>query len=232
MTADLTSHTDNSSFLTPHAYPGRLIVAEGLDGSGKSTQLQLLSLWLRSEGYETVLTEWKPSKLIKQALKMGKKLGAMDSALLSILHAADLAELYQGEIVPALRRGAIVLADRYVYTALARDIARGVERDWLEKVYQFAARPNLAIYFHLSAEQSLERTLSEHLRVKYYQAGMDLGLSSDPIASFRAFQQRILDAYTTMLDACTLLRLDATLPIQQQQRLLRSVVEQILPHDG
>ncbi len=232
MSADLTMHTGNFSFLVPHAYPGRLVVAEGLDGSGKSTQLQLLRFWLRSEGYETVLTKWNSSKLIKQILKAGKKRGYMDPALLSILHAADLAELYQCDIVPALKRGAIVLADRYVYAALARDLARGVERDWTQQVYQFAARPDLVIYFHLSAEQSLERTLSEHLRVKYYQAGMDLRLSSDPIDSFRAFQQCILDAYETMINGSALLRLDATLPVQQQQRLLRTAVELLLPHEG
>jgi len=205
-----------------------LITAEGLDGSGKSTQLQLLSYWLQAEGYEVLITEWTPSKLIRRALKAGKKQGYMDPMLLSILHAADLAELYERDIVPALRRGAIVLADRYVYTALARDVARGVERAWVENVYRFAVKPDLGIYFQISADQSLERTLSNHPHLKYYQAGMDLGLSRDPIASFRAFQQRILQEYEAMIDAFALLRLDATLPVKQQQSLLRDAVEKTL----
>ena len=123
------------------------------------------------------------------------------------------------------------MADRYVYTALARDIARGVARDWIEDVYRFAAHPDLAIYFQITAEQSLERTLSHQARVKYYQAGMDLGLSRNPLESFRAFQQRILHEYEQMVDAFGLLRLDATLPVKQQQRFLRNAVEQILPDE-
>src|SRR3989442_15023689 len=148
----------------------------------------------------------------------------MDSMLLSILNAADLAELHEREIVPGLKRGAIVLADRYAYTAMARDLARGVEHSWIEDVYRFAVQPDLGIYFQISADQSLERILSNHPRLKYYQAGMDLGLSLDPMASFRSFQQRILQEYEAMTDTFALLRLDATLPIKQQQQLLREAV--------
>lgn len=218
-----------SSFLTLHAYPGRLIAAEGLDGSGKSTQLRLLSFWLRAEGYEVVVTEWSPSRLIKRALKKGKKQGHMDSALLSILYAADLTELYEKNILPPLRRGAVVLVDRYVYTALTRDMARGVERDWVEQVYRFAVQPDLTIYFQISAEESLRRTLLDQEDVNYYQAGMDLGLSSDPIASFRAFQERILAAYESILAPLSVLRLNASLPVKAQQRILREAVESVLP---
>ncbi len=229
MPAEIHTQADSSSLLIPHAYPGRLIAAEGLDGSGKSTQLQLLQFWLQAEGYEVVITEWTSSKLIKRALKAGKKQGNMDPVLLSILHAADFAELHERDIVPGLQRGAVVLADRYVYTAMARDIARGVERSWVEDIYRFAVRPDLGIYFQISADQSLERILSNHPRLKYYQAGMDLGLSSDPIASFRAFQQRILNEYERMASAFSLLRLDATLPVKQQQHILRDAVEKTLP---
>lgn len=232
MSADLNTLAENSSFLSPHRYSGRLIAAEGLDGSGKSTQLQLLGFWLRAEGYEAVITEWTPSKLIKRALKAGKKQGSMDPMLLSILHAADFAELYERDILPPLQRGAVVLADRYVYTALARDLARSVDRNWIEQVYRFAVRPDLAIYFQLSAEESLARILSGHPRLKYYQSGMDLGLSSDPISSFRAFQQRILHAYQALSDTCSFLHVDATLPVKQQQRLLRDAVERVLPGEG
>lgn len=229
MSADVPIHANSASPLVPHVYPGRLIAAEGLDGSGKSTQLQLLQFWLRAEGYEVVITEWTPSKVIKRALKAGRKQGHMDPMLLSILHAADFAEMYEHHIVPALQRGAIVLADRYVSTALARDLARGVERRWVEDVYRFAAKPDLGVYFRISADQSLERTVSNHPHLKYYQAGMDLGLSNDPIASFRAFQQRILAAYETMVEPFDLFCLDATLPVKQQQRLLREAVESMLP---
>ena len=231
MSAETNTPAHGTYFLTPHSYPGRLISAEGLDGSGKSTQLRLLQFWLQAEGYEVVLTELMPSQLIKRALKTGKKQGSLDPLLLSMLHAADFAELYEGEIVPALQRGAIVLADRYVYTALARDVARGVERSWIEQVYAFAVQPDLGIYFHINADQSLARTLSHHPRLKYYQAGMDLGLSHDPIASFRAFQQRILHEYETMIARYGLLSLDASLPVKHQQQLLRNAVKKTLPDE-
>jgi dTMP kinase len=229
MSAEINTQAGSSSFLVRHMYPGRLIAAEGLDGSGKSTQLQLLRFWLQAEGYEVLITEWTSSKLIKRALKAGKKQGSMDPMLLSILNASDFAEMHERYIVPALQRGAVVLADRYVYTALARNFARGVERSWVEAVYSFVTRPDLAIYFQISASQSLERILSNHPRLKYYQAGMDLGLSHDPIDSFRTFQQRILNEYDAMVDAFALWRLDATLPVKQQQRLLREAVEKTLP---
>ena len=215
--------------LVPHNYPGRLIAAEGVDGSGKSTQLQLLQFWLQAEGYQVLLTEWTPSKLIKRTLKAARRQGQLDPMLLSVLHATDFAELYERDILPALRRGAIVLTDRYAYTALARDLARGVERSWIEAVYRFAVRPDLAVYFQISAEQSLERILSTHPHLKYYQAGMDLGLSHDPIASFQAFQQRILHEYESMIDSFALLHLNATLPIKQQQQFLRDAVAKTLP---
>ncbi len=229
MSVEIHTQAGSSSFLVRHTYPGRLIAAEGLDGSGKSTQLQLLQFWLQAEGYEVVITEWTSSKLIKRALKAGKKQGSMDPMLLSILNASDFAEMHERQIVPALQRGAVVLADRYVYTALARNFARSVDRSWIEAVYSFATRPDLAIYFQISARQSLERILSNHPRLKYYQAGMDLGLSSDPINSFRTFQQRIVDEYEAMVGAFDLWRLDAVLPVKQQQRLLREAVEKALP---
>ena len=229
MSAEINAQAANSSFLALHTYPGRLIAAEGLDGSGKSTQLRLLQFWLQAEGHEVVITELLPSKLIKRALKAGKQQGSMDPLLLSILHAADFAEMYERDIVPALQRGAVVLADRYVYTAVARDLARGVERAWIEDIYRFAVRPDLDIYFQISADQSLERTMSHRARLKYYQAGMDLGLSHNPVESFRAFQQRILYEYEYMLATYDLLQLDATLPVKQQQRFLRTAVEKKLP---
>ena len=228
MSAEMNTQVASSTFLLPHAFAGTLIAADGLDGSGKSTQFRLLKFWLQAEGYEVVTTELISSKLIKRALKAGKKQGTMDPMLLSILNAVDFAELYEREIVPALKRGSIVLADRYVYTALARDVARGVGQEWIQNVYSFATRPDLSIYFQLSVDESLERTMSHQERVKYYQAGMDLGLSRDPTVSFRAFQQRILEVYESMIDPYSMLRLEATLPVKQQQQILRDAIAAML----
>ncbi len=230
MVSNLNREAGNSSFLEPHRYPGRLVAAEGLDGSGKSTQLQLLSFWLRSEGYEVIITEWNSSKLIKRTLKVGRKQGSMNPQLLSLLHAADIAEMHQRDILPALQRGAVVLADRYIYTALARDLARGVESAWVQHVYQFAARPDLSIYFQISAEDALQRSSGPHALLKYeHHSGMDLASRSDPLDSFRSFQQHVLHAYDTMVNEFSFFCLDATLPVKQQQRLLREAIQHILP---
>ncbi|MBV9709872.1 MAG: thymidylate kinase [Ktedonobacteraceae bacterium] len=229
---DLNMQTGNSSFLLPHTYPGRLIAAEGLDGSGKSTQLHLLSFWLRAEGYEVILAEWTSSRLIKRALKAGRKQGISDPKLLSLLHAADIAEIHQRDIVPALARGALVLADRYIYTALARDLARGVELEWAQHVYQFATRPDLGIYFQISAEEALHRSLSTHPLIKYEQrAGMEHSVPAHSIDNFRSFQQRVLHSYEMMGTGFAFLYLDAMLPVKQQQQQLRDAVQHILPGD-
>ena len=216
MATDINVQAGNSSFLIPHHYPGRLIAAEGLDGSGKSTQLHLLSFWLRAEGYEVILSEWASSKLIKRALKAGR----------------NIAEMHQSEVVPALQRGAIVLADRYIYTALARDLARGVELVWAQNIYQFATRPDLNIYFQLNVEEALRRSLSTNSLLEYERrAGMEHEIHSDSVESFRVFQQRVLYAYETMSKRYAFLYLDAILPVKQQQQQLRKAVQHILPGD-
>ncbi len=232
MAMDVNMQAGNSSFLVPHRYPGRLIAAEGLDGSGKSTQLHLLSFWLRAEGYEVILSEWTSSKLIKRALKAGRKQGSSDPKLLSLLHAADIAEIHQRDVVPALQRGAIVLADRYIYTALARDMARGVELEWVRNVYQFAVRPDLSIYFQIDVEEALRRSLSTNPLLEYQQqAGMEHEAHTDSVDSFRVFQLRVLTAYEEMSKPFAFLYLDTMLPVKQQQQQLREAVQQILPGD-
>ena len=232
MVMDLNMQAGNSSFPISHGYPGRLIAAEGLDGSGKSTQLHLLSFWLRAEGYEVILSEWTSSKLIKRALKAGRKQGSSDPRLLSLLHAADIAEMHQSDIVPALQRGAIVLADRYIYTALARDLARGVELEWARNIYQFATHPDLSVYFRISAEEALRRSLSTNPLLKYeHQAGMEHAAHLVSLDSFRAYQQRVLAAYETIGSGFAFFYLDAMQPVKQQQQQLREAVQHILPGD-
>ena len=122
-------------------YPGRMIIVEGIDGSGKSTQLDLLAKWLTSRDYVTVFTEWNSSPIVRRTTKRGKDDRSLTPMSFSLIHAADFANRVFTQILPALKAGTIVLADRYVYTAFARDSARGVNRDWLRRVYAFAIRP-------------------------------------------------------------------------------------------
>jgi dTMP kinase len=211
-----------------HPYPGRLIVVEGIDGSGKSTQLQLLHKWLSSLGYRAFLTEWNSSALVKQTIKLGKKKNLLTPTTFSILHATDFADRLAHLIIPPLKAGMIVLADRYVYTAFARDVVRGVHREWVRNLYGFAAKPDLAIYFKVPIEVSLNRILNGRINLKFHEAGMDLGLSGDPSESFRMFQSKILEEYDTLANEYNLAVVDATKPIQTQQALVRQMSKVIL----
>src|SRR6202022_4478488 len=199
----------------PHEYPGKLCVVEGIDGSGKTTQLALLAKWLSAEGHRVFVTEWNSSALVKAATKTGKKKNALTPMTFSLLHATDFADRLLYKIIPPLKAGAIVLADRYTYTAFARDAARGVDRQWVRELYQFAVKPTLAFYYRVPLEVSLSRILTGRNELKYYEAGMDLGLSSDPQESFKLFQQRIVSEYESMVKEFGLTAMDATLPIPE-----------------
>ncbi len=143
-------------FDVEHPYPGRLIIVEGIDGSGKSTQLQLLQKWLLNAGYRVFFTEWNSSALVNQAIKRGKKRNLLTPTTFSILHATDFADRLSHLIIPPLKAGMIVLADRYVYTAFSRDVVRGVHRQWVRNLYDFAVKPNLAFYFKVPIERLAE----------------------------------------------------------------------------
>jgi dTMP kinase len=211
-----------------HQYPGRLFVVEGVDGSGKSTQIALLRQWLISEGYTVFFSEWNSSPLVKKTTSKGKKKQLLTPTTFSLIHATDFADRTEHDIIPPLKAGAIVLADRYIYTAFARDAARNVDRQWVRELYQFAVKPTLAFYYRVPLEVSLSRILTGRNELKYYEAGMDLGLSTDPQESFKLFQQRIVGEYEAMIKEFGLTVMDATLPIPDQQRHMRDLVRPYL----
>ncbi len=212
----------------PHQYPGRLIIVEGIDGSGKSTQLQLLQRWLVSRGHTVFFTEWNSSRLVKETTKIGKKNRALTPLTFSLIHATDFADRLFYNMIPPLKAGMIVLADRYVYTAFARDVVRGCDRSWVRKLYDFAIRPDLAFYFKVPVDVSLGRILSGRASIKYYEAGMDLKLSQDPVESFSKFQSKILDEYDRVVEEFKLTVVDATAEIDEQQEIVRDVVTRML----
>jgi dTMP kinase len=213
---------------TPHPYPGRLICVEGIDGSGKSTQLLLLERWLRSRGYPVHFTEWNSSRLVRRSMQRGKKKNLLTPTTFSLLHAVDFADRLTYQILPPLKAGMIVLADRYVYTAFARDVARGVHPEWVRAVYSPALRPDLTLYFRVPIDVSLERLLSGRAKLKYHEAGMDVGLSTDPVESFRMFQSRVLEIYDQLTLEFGMRPIDATAEIPNQQRVVRTMVQEIL----
>src|SRR6266478_6007946 len=210
--------------LVPNRHRGKLIVVEGIDGSGKSTQLSLLSHWLRSQRTAVAFSEWNSSPLVRETTRRGKKKNMFTPVTFSLIHATDFADRLERYITPLLKAGAVVCADRYAYTAFARDVVRGVGRKWVRNLYKFAIRPNLAFYFRVPLEVAIGRILGGRDAIKYYEAGMDLGLSRNVKESFRIFQGHILDEYEAMASDVGFHIIDATLSIEQQQRQMRKIV--------
>ena len=203
---------------------GRLIVVEGIDGSGKSTQIQLLHKWLEARGTEVVFSAWNSSNLVRQATKRGKKKNLLTPTTFSLLHSVDFADRLLHLILPPLKAGMVVLADRYVYTAFARDAVRGVDHGWVRDVYGFAPKPDLALYFKVPIEVSLQRILTGRAALKFHEAGMDLNLSADPYESFRLFQGRIFEQYLAMSTEFRFTIMDANQRIEEQQGLVRKLL--------
>jgi dTMP kinase len=210
-------------------YAGRLFIVEGIDGSGKSTQLTLLAQWLRSEGYPVVFSEWNSSPIVRATTSRGKKRNLLTPLTFSLIHATDFSDRVEREIIPSLKAGAIVLADRYVYTAFARDVVRGVDATWVRSLYRFAPVPTRAFYFRVPLEVALRRILAGRPKLKWYEAGMDMGLHPDIQESYRRFQGRILESYESLIQEFGLDVMDATKPVEVQQRKLRAAIRPHLP---
>lgn len=220
--------TSKVSHYGEHRFPGRLFIVEGIDGSGKSTQLSLLHKWLESKGYCVAFSEWNSSPIVKDTTKLGKKKKMLTPATFSLIHATDFADRTERSILPLLKAGAVVLCDRYIYTAFARDVARGIDREWVRELYGFAVEPTVAFYFRVPLETAISRLLDGRDGFKFYEAGMDLGLSDDSEESFRLFQGRIVNEYEKIVPEFRLCVVDATLPIEVQQAQVRSIVNRHL----
>jgi dTMP kinase len=208
---------------------GRLIVVEGIDGSGKSTQLHLLDKWLRHLGVLVFNTEWNSSEVVKEITSKGKRKALLTPTTFSLLHATDFADRYERNVAPLLRAGYFVLADRYIYTAYARDTVRGCNPRWVRRVYSFAAKPDAAFYYHVPVEIAVKRILTGRPKLKYYEAGMDMNLSNDEYESYRIFQSRIIEEYKAMAATEGFRVMDGTLDIELQQVLMRKQVMELLP---
>jgi dTMP kinase len=207
-------------------YPGALVVVEGIDGSGKSTQLYLLKRWLEIGGYRIHFTEWNSSPLVKSATRRGKQRRLLTPTTFSILHAADFADRCERQIMPLLHGGYLVLADRYIYTAFARDAARGCSPHWLRNLYSFAPIPDITFYFRAPLDVAVGRIVAGRPKLKYYEAGMDLRLSLDRAESFRIFQERILNNYDQMVESDHFVLMDGTVPVNKLQKLMRQFLSE------
>lgn len=213
--------------LQPNKYRGKLIIVEGIDGSGKSTQIDLLHKWLQSMGKSVYFSEWNSSELVKSTTSLGKKKHMFTPTTFSLIHATDFAARWENFILPMLKAGVIVLADRYAFTAFARDVARGVDRQWVRDIYSFALQPDIVFYFRVPLDVAVERILASRAKIKFYEAGRDLGLSDDRVISFRLFQQLICDEYEKMVDEFGFTVIDGTLPLHEKQQMIRSMIQDL-----
>ncbi len=167
---------------------GRLIVVEGADGSGRSTQIAMLMRWLEGAGHATVQVGLKRSTLVSEELDQAKKGNILSRSTLSLFYATDFADQLENSILPALKAGFIVLADRYIYTLMARDLVRGMDSKWLENLYGIALVPDAVFYLKVSPEILVQRNFAKDFGLDYWESGMDLGLSRDMFDSFLKYQ--------------------------------------------
>jgi len=212
----------------PHGQAGRLIVFEGLDGSGKSTQARLLVKWLAAQGYRVFSTEWNSSDMVSEVIRRGKKKNLLTPTTFSLLHAVDFADRFERQIAPPLRAGYIVVCDRYAYTAFVRDAARGCDPQWVRNLYSFAPLPDKVLYFRVPVSTSLHRKVLSRQNISYYEAGMDLGLSDEVVDSYERFQTRLKREYDRLapLDGFVTVRADR--PVEEVLRQVRQEIRPLL----
>jgi dTMP kinase len=179
-------------------FAGKLFAIEGADGSGRSTQIGLLSQWLEGNGYAVRHMGLRRSNLVSEELEEAKQGNVLTHTTMTLFYATDFFDQLVHEIVPALRAGLIVLADRYVYTLMARDLARGGDRSWTRNLYSPALVPDAVFYFRVSAAQLVERNFQKNSTLDYWESGMDLGLSRDMFSSFVKFQRMLQNEFQKM----------------------------------
>jgi len=205
---------------------GLLIAFEGPDGSGKTTQRKLLKRWLESRNHDVVSTRWASSPLVKPLLKVRKKIRTLSTEEYSLLHAVDFRHRVETSILPALWSGKTVLADRYLFTALARDAARGLDLDWLLRAYSPLLWPDLVIYFSMTPEDSRRRVASTRAP-RFYEAGQDVTGIDDPLASYGRFIDRVVKEYRNLSVVFQFVTVDAGDAVYRQHTRVRELVEQV-----
>ncbi len=211
----------------PHNHKGLLIVIEGTDGSGKSTQIELLRRWIEDKSYGCMVSEWKTSRLIANVIDDAKDRNLLNATTFSLLYAADFADRLENSIIPALDAGFVVLLDRYTYTAFARDVVRGLDVEWVQKLYNYAPEPDLVFYLDMPIDILLKRVIGT-TGLDYWESGRDIGLSTDFYESFKIYQAKCLEQYNKMKPLYNFVSIDGTLHIEDIHNIMIEHVEKLL----
>jgi dTMP kinase len=211
-------------YLPLDACSGKLLVIEGTDGTGRSTQAAMLKEWLEVQGYGVIDTGWTRSKLVGKAITDAKLGHSLNRLTYCLMYATDLADRMEYQIIPALKSGFIVLADRYIYTAIARGIVRGADPEWLRDLYGFAVVPDLVCYMQLGVKELIPRVLSTG-KINYWESGMDMNYGDDLYDSFVTYQGALIQEFDRMAGAYdNFVTLDAREEPRATQRRLRDTV--------
>ncbi len=207
-----------------HGYEGLLIVIEGTDGSGKSTQVNMLSKYIKDKCFGCTVSQWKTSRLISGVINEAKERNMLNTTTFSLLYAADYTDRLENEIIPALKAGFVVLMDRYIYTAYVRDSVRGHDINWVKNLYSYAPKPDLVFYLNVPQDELIKRLIAKNGALDYFESGRDIGLSTDIYNSFEIYQKRCLDEYKKLSKEYGFIELDGTKDKTEIQEIIRQKV--------
>jgi len=210
---------------------GKLIVMEGADGSGRSTQIAQLVDWLETGGRPTVQVGLKRSTLVSEELQKAQEGNVLSRTTLGLFYATDFADQLENIILPALKAGFIVLADRYIYTLMARDMVRGMDEAWLKNLYGIAPIPDAVFYLSVTPEELVQRNLSKNATLDYWESGMDLGLSREVFDSFLKYQGAMSDAFRQLQKTYKFDIVDANRSVSAVNKELRKKISLLLDTD-
>lgn len=217
--------------VNPGKLVGKLIVVEGADGSGRSTQIALLVDWLEGGGHATVQVGLKRSTLVSEELEKAQQGNILSRTTLSLFYATDFADQLENIILPALRAGCMVLADRYIYTLMARDMVRGMDETWVKNLYGIALVPDAVFYLNLSPEELVQRNFAKNSALDYWESGMDLGLTRDMFDSFLQYQSRMQETFKQLQTTYKFHIIDGDQSVESIHKNLRTEVENVLVSD-
>ncbi len=218
---------DGLPYLKIDKLPGHLIVIEGTDAVGRSTQIDLLGPWLELEGYAVSNTGWTRSPLLSDTINEAKAGHELTVTTFSLLYAADFADRMEHQIIPALRAGFIVIADRYMYTAFARNMVMGADPAWTRQLFGFALVPDLVLYLEIDVDHLVPRVLAGK-GMDYWESGMHLALGTDIFDSFQRYQRRLIEEYNELGREFGFVSVDARRSVDEIQADLRDHVRNYL----